>query len=177
MTERRDRGRAGEAAQLGPRATVLTPPPPPPPLRVRFCYSKLERAAAYLRYASPRVLFVATNRDASYPDAHQLVPGGGALVAALEAGSSRSPDVVAGKPSPHLISLVRAATGLDPARTCMVGDRLDTDILFGNAGGFAATLLVMTGVTDAATLAALPAGDQRAPTHVVDSLGDLAAWC
>ena len=97
---------------------------------------KLERAASYLRYASPRVVFVATNRDVAYPDAHQLCPGGGALVAALETGSGRSPDVVAGKPSPHLIQLVRSATGLNPARTCMVGDRLDTDILFGNTGGF-----------------------------------------
>jgi 4-nitrophenyl phosphatase len=141
-----------------------------------FSYAKLERAASYLRYASPRIPFVATNRDVAYPDAHQLVPGGGALVAALEVGSGRAPDVVAGKPSPHLIALVRSATGLDPARTVMVGDRLDTDILFGNDGGFAATLLVLTGVTAEADARALPPGDARTPTHVVDSLGDLAAW-
>jgi phosphoglycolate/pyridoxal phosphate phosphatase family enzyme len=140
----------------------------------KFCYAKLERAATYLRYK--RVPFIATNRDASYPDAHQLVPGGGALVAALEAGSGRAPDVVAGKPSPHLISLVRSATGLDPARTCMVGDRLDTDILFGNTGGFASTLLVLTGVTTAAQVSALPAGDALMPTHVLDSLGDMKDW-
>lgn len=142
----------------------------------RFSYAKLERAATYLRYAPKRVVFVATNRDASYPDAHQLVPGGGALVAALEVGSGRAPDVVAGKPSPHLISLVRAATGLDPSRTCMVGDRLDTDILFGNKGGFAATLLVLTGVTTQAQLDALPAGDACTPSHYLDSLGDLQTW-
>ena len=32
-------------------------------------------------------------------------------------------------------------------RTCMVGDRLDTDIKFGMDGGLGGTMLVMTGVT------------------------------
>jgi ribonucleotide monophosphatase NagD (HAD superfamily) len=151
---------------------VLPPPPPPPSLS----YFKLERAASYLRYASPRVAFIATNRDVAYPDAHQLCPGGGALVAALEVGSGRSPDVVAGKPSPHLIQLVRSATGLDPTRTCMVGDRLDTDILFGNTGGFSSTLLVLTGVTSRKDVQNLAHNDQRMPTHIVETLGDLSTW-
>jgi phosphoglycolate/pyridoxal phosphate phosphatase family enzyme len=138
----------------------------------KFCYYKLAKAAAYLRYV-PGCRFVATNRDLTYPDKHIVTPGGGTLIACIEAGAGRAPDVVAGKPSAGLLEIVEEATGLDRRRTCMVGDRLDTDILFGNAGGLGSSLLVMTGVTSEAELAALREGDAHRPTHVLDSFGDL----
>ena len=140
-----------------------------------FSYFKLSRAASYLRYGSPRVAFVATNGDLTFPDTHQIVPGGGVLVAAVAAASGREPDVVAGKPSLAMLDILAAAPdGLDRERTVMVGDRLDTDILFGAAGGLRATLLVMTGVTQPGEVEALPVGDARRPTHILPSLGDLA---
>lgn len=139
----------------------------------RFCYYKLMRAVAYIRAGVP---FVATNRDLTYPNTGGIVPGGGCVVAAVAAGCGREPDVVAGKPSAGLAALVAEATGLSPPRTCMVGDRLDTDIAFGVSAGYAASLLVLTGVTAEAELAALPVGGLHTPTHVVGSLGDLAQW-
>ena len=36
--------------------------------------------------------------------------------------------------------------GLKPEQICMVGDRLDTDVMFGKNGGLT-TLLVLSGVT------------------------------
>ena len=39
----------------------------------------------------------------------------------------------------------------------------------------AASLLVLTGVTERAAAAALPPGHAARPTHVIDSLGSLAA--
>jgi phosphoglycolate/pyridoxal phosphate phosphatase family enzyme len=140
----------------------------------RFTYYKLATAAMYLR-SRPEVRFVATNADASYPDTHGFVPGGGSLVAALQTGSGRKPDIVAGKPNPVLLDLIESAKGLTRSRTCMVGDRLDTDMLFGNGGGLRSTLLVLTGVSSVDDAAARPEGDKHRPTHYVDSFGTLGA--
>jgi len=137
-------------------------------------YTKIAKAASYLRYR-PEVRFVATNRDLTFPDTHMVVPGGGILVGAVEAGSGRSPEVVAGKPSLSMLEILATSHGIDRSRTVMVGDRLDTDILFGAEGGLHSTLLVYTGVTHATDVEALPEGDKRRPTHIVPSLGDLTA--
>lgn len=136
-------------------------------------YYKLAMGASYIRYR--HAVFIATNRDATFPDAHMLLPGGGTVVQALETGSGKAPDLVAGKPSPGLLQVLEASVGLDRTRTVMVGDRLDTDILFGNAGGLHSTLLVMTGVTSAAALEALAEADPSRPTHVTPSFGGLRA--
>ena len=52
----------------------------------------------------------------------------------------------------------------------MVGDRLDTDILFGKNGGVS-TLLVLTGVTSEDDLVDVKA--DRVPDFVTGSIGDL----
>ena len=82
---------------------------------------------------------------------------------------------MAGKPSTALLDIIEASGALDRSRTCMVGDRLDTDIAFGNAGKLGSTLLVLTGVTSAADAAAVPPGDARRPSHVLGSFGELHA--
>lgn len=67
---------------------------------------------------------------------------------------SRTP-IVTGKPSAYLFDcisdkyqtlvLAESRLHLDVSRTCIVGDRLDTDIAFGNMHNMS-TLLVFTGV-------------------------------
>jgi ribonucleotide monophosphatase NagD (HAD superfamily) len=78
--------------------------------------------------------------------------------------------VVTGKPSPFLVTDIIARHGCLPGRMVMVGDRLDTDMLWGNTAGMR-SLLVMTGVTDDAVLQQ----SNIKPHFVVDSLGDLRA--
>lgn len=53
---------------------------------------------------------------------------------------------MAGKPSSDLSALLVEEFGVDPAKSVMIGDRLDTDIAFGNSCGMS-TLLVLTGVS------------------------------
>lgn len=51
---------------------------------------------------------------------------------------------MAGKPSGFILADIAEKQGLDRDEICMVGDRLDTDILFGQRGGLS-TLLVLSG--------------------------------
>lgn len=55
----------------------------------------------------------------------------------------------------------------------MIGDRLDTDILFGKSGGVS-TLLVLTGVTKETDISG-PSASSIVPDYVLGSLGDLTA--
>jgi 4-nitrophenyl phosphatase len=137
----------------------------------KFTYYKLAKAAMHLRYTSG-CKFIATNKDKTYPDAFGLVPGGGSIIASLESGSGRQPDVVAGKPSLQLLDLIDDGK-LDRSRTCMVGDRLDTDILFGNKGGLRSTLLVLTGISSLDDVNKLNESDPLRPTCYLSSFGEL----
>ncbi|KAI8926752.1 HAD-like domain-containing protein [Entophlyctis helioformis] len=133
---------------------------------ININYTKLAKAFTYI-HSNPECHFLATNSDLTYPAAGTVFPGTGALLAALAAplGPNRQPTVL-GKPHQTMLDVIVAKYHLDRHRTCMIGDRLDTDIEFGKLGGLS-TLLVMTGVTSEKELAA----SAVVPDYVVDSLG------
>jgi glycerol-1-phosphatase len=109
---------------------------------------------------------VATNADATIPSPRGPLPGNGALVGVVSAVTGRRP-LVTGKPDPAMHAECVRRTGA--RRPLVVGDRLDTDVEGGRRAG-AATLLVLTGVTDPATL--LAAGpDQRPDLLAPDAAG------
>uniref|UniRef100_A0A8C9FLA3 Pyridoxal phosphatase n=1 Tax=Pavo cristatus TaxID=9049 RepID=A0A8C9FLA3_PAVCR len=67
--------------------------------------------------------------------------------------------------------------GIDPSRTLMVGDRLETDILFGKNCGLS-TILTLTGVSRLEEALAYMASDSAAakdmvPDYYVSSIADL----
>lgn len=134
-----------------------------------LCYYKIQYASLCL-LNNPGCLFIATNADArGHFTPNQEWAGAGATVGAIKAVVEREPTVT-GKPSPFLLTDIVARHGCVPARMMMVGDRLDTDILWGRNTGMA-TLLVMTGVTDDAVLEC----SNIHPHFILDSFGDLRA--
>jgi phosphoglycolate/pyridoxal phosphate phosphatase family enzyme len=110
-------------------------------LDATFTYHKL-RVAQRLVMGGAR--FIATNRDATFPTPYGLVPGAGTIVAAIETATGVTP-VTLGKPQPFMAQLLMQKYGLAPETTCMVGDRLDTDIAAARRAHITA-LLVTTGV-------------------------------
>lgn len=133
-----------------------------------FSYDRLDQAMQALRRGAK---FYATNPDVACPlGGGQAVPDCGALIAALQACSGRAPDFVAGKPSPGMPEAALMRLGLPAAECVLVGDRLQTDIQCGRRAGMA-TVLVLTGVTDEAALAASP--PEMHPDYVLNSVADL----
>lgn len=105
-------------------------------------------------------MWVACNVDRTLPTERGLLPGNGAMVAALQVATDREP-IVAGKPERALLDTAMERAGAQ--RPLVVGDRLDTDI----AGARAAeldSLLVLSGVADAAALLAAP--PEHRPSHL-----------
>ena len=93
-----------------------------------FDYDVLRRAATAVRRGG-RLL--ATNDDATYPTPDGPIPGGGAILAAVERASGQRA-IVAGKPYPPMVDLLRERLG--PQGT-VVGDRPDTDGQAGSRDG------------------------------------------
>ncbi|KAL2919787.1 hypothetical protein HK105_200704 [Polyrhizophydium stewartii] len=133
---------------------------------ININYTKLARAFTYV-HANPGCHFLATNSDLTFPAGGTVYPGTGALLAALSAPLGREPTVL-GKPHQPMLDVIVNKYHLDRSRTCMIGDRLDTDIEFGKRGGLS-TLLVMTGVTTQKELAS----SAIVPDFAIDSLGSL----
>ncbi|KAI6206832.1 hypothetical protein M3Y94_00958900 [Aphelenchoides besseyi] len=109
-----------------------------------FNYVKLTKAVNYLN--DPNVQFYTTNEDLTYPgsDPNFVVPGAGSSAVPVRAVSGRTP-MVFGKPQAAMFEYIQQRFNIDPKRTLMVGDRLDTDIEFGNRNQLD-TLLVLSGV-------------------------------
>jgi len=108
-------------------------------------YHKIQYAQLCIN-ENPGCEFIATNLDAvtHLTDAQEWA-GNGSMVGAIKGCTGKEPTVV-GKPSPLMIDYLANKLSLDKSRICMVGDRLDTDILFGTDNGLK-TVLVLSGVT------------------------------
>jgi 4-nitrophenyl phosphatase len=131
-----------------------------------FNYKKLHHAQRLIQNGA---LFIATNRDGSYPVEDGVKPGAGSIVAAVEAASGTTP-VTVGKPRPVMVDLAIQKLNLRPEEVAFVGDRLDTDIACARRAGVTA-ICVLTGVTSEEK--AVRARGELRPHYIYATLTDL----
>jgi HAD superfamily hydrolase (TIGR01450 family) len=112
-------------------------------------YAKIARAQRAI--TKEGALFIATNRDPTFPVENGFEPGAGTIVAAIATAVGHAPQIVVGKPHPLAMKITLDAAGCKPSEVIMVGDRLDTDIQVGRQAGVF-TVLVLSGVTTRAAL-------------------------
>ena len=90
------------------------------------------------------------------------------MVGAIKGCTGKEPTVV-GKPSPLMVDYIVNKYGIQRNRICMVGDRLDTDVLFGTDNGLN-TCLTLSGVTSEEKL--LSPENRIRPEYYVDTIVD-----
>lgn len=105
-------------------------------------------------------IWYATNDDGSRPTDRGLVPGAGAMIAAVAAAIGGSPTTF-GKP--HRPMMAEAVRRTGASRPLFVGDRIDTDIVGANNAGLD-SLMVFSGAHGKRELVACGPGER--PTHI-----------
>jgi 4-nitrophenyl phosphatase len=127
----------------------------------RVTYEELRAACLAIEHGAR---FVATNADSSLPVEDGLIPGAGALQAAIIATTGVRP-VVIGKPEKRMLD--SALRHLDASRkgAAVLGDRFDTDMESAFRAGVS-SILVLTGVATRDDVAKAP----RKPDVVADGL-------
>lgn len=163
-------GMQGELEAAGYQMTDGSPEDEPDALIVAFdttlAYPRLCAAAYWAGRGKP---YVASHPDPFCPtDQPTVLVDCGAICAAIEVATGRSPQAVPGKPDPYMLESLLDRHGLDPAQLVMVGDRLMTDIVMARRAGILA-VLVLTG--DSTALEAAEAADS--PDLVLPTLREL----
>lgn len=127
----------------------------------------MSHALAYLLRGA---VFLATNIDSTLPSANTFFPGAGGVGAGVVKAYGKEP-LALGKPSQAMMDAIEGKFHFDRSKTCMVGDRLNTDIQFGIEGKLGGTLMVLTGVNSKEDI--FTEGAPVVPMAYVDKLGDL----
>ncbi|WP_416295738.1 HAD-IIA family hydrolase [Paenibacillus illinoisensis] len=109
----------------------------------QFHYDKLHLAAKAVRHGA---VLIATNPDSCCPVQGDIIPDTGSILSSIEAASQQKTSVVIGKPSRYYAEKAIQLLNVNNSRCLMIGDRLETDILFGQQNGMK-TALVLTGIS------------------------------
>lgn len=108
-----------------------------------FEYNKLYRFCKEINKGKP---YIATHPDMNCPADDCPMPDIGGMILFINATIDKNPDIIIGKPEKEAGEGVKRKYSLPANKIAMVGDRLYTDIAFGNNNGFR-SVLVLTGET------------------------------
>lgn len=134
----------------------------------QLTFAKLQTAALAIRNGAR---FIGTNPDRTLPTPMGLIPGNGAILAALAAATDVNPFVI-GKPQSPIFRWAVSRLGLPIETVACLGDRLETDILGGAQAGLT-TVFVLSGVSSAEELSHF---QPRPDAVFADTAELLAAW-
>ena len=122
---------------------------------------------SFLLLTRPELPYIATNPDLVCPTEFGSVPDCGSVCIGIKHATGREP-VVIGKPSALMPQLAMEKLGMSKEETCVVGDRIYTDVKSGlNAG--VTGILVMSGETTYEILEASP----EKPHLVLEDAGEI----
>ncbi|KTW31064.1 4-nitrophenylphosphatase [Pneumocystis jirovecii RU7] len=136
-------------------------------LDLHINYLKYSKAFNYLQ--NKNTLFLVTNSDSTYPTSGGLFPGAGSCSAPLSCASGREP-IFLGKPNLEMLQAIESEFKFDKSKTCFIGDRIDTDILFAKNSGIK-SCLVLTGISKEDDI--LKNTLDIIPDYYIKTLGDL----
>ena len=122
---------------------------------------------SYLLLTQPELPYIATNPDLVCPTEFGSVPDCGSVCAAIKNATGRLP-VVIGKPTPLMPQLAMEKLGISKEKTCVVGDRIYTDVKSGLNAGITG-ILVLSGET---TREILEASEDK-PHRVLESAAEI----
>ena len=109
---------------------------------------------SYLLLTQPDIPYIATNPDLVCPTEFGSVPDCGSVCQMICNATGKRP-IVIGKPAALMPELAMDKMGVTKEQTCVIGDRIYTDVKSGlNAG--ATAILVMSGETTPEILAQSP---------------------
>ncbi|KAJ3129279.1 hypothetical protein HK098_001977 [Nowakowskiella sp. JEL0407] len=109
-----------------------------------------EKITKAVNFVAKGAKLIGTNPDVNGPTETGIMPSTGAFVAAIELATDKKA-FYCGKPSALMMRYAQEILGTKKGDTCIIGDRMDTDIL---AGTYAQIdpILVMSGVTTVGNL-------------------------
>ena len=129
-------------------------------------FQKLEDVSKLL-LTRPDLPYIATNPDLVCPTEFGSVPDCGSVCEMIYNATGKRP-VVIGKPSPLMPELAMERLGVSKEETCVIGDRIYTDVKSGLNAGITG-ILVMSGETTPQILAESP----DKPHLVLEDAGEI----